>query len=104
MVAKWNVQVMPQPRPIFQPPPPSPVVRDNDNRGDLMIRGFWSCGTNCIVDVRITDLDSKSYLKKSSNKVLAGQEQEKKEHGNISRNFAPRTLLWPSRSNLTGRT
>ncbi len=43
-----------------------------------MIRGFWSCGTNCIVDVRITDLDSKSYLKKSSNKVLAGQEQEKK--------------------------
>eukprot|EP00978_Attheya_sp_CCMP212_P027081 scaffold90288_cov52-Attheya_sp.AAC.2 len=22
--------------------PPSPVVRDNDNRGDLMIRGFWS--------------------------------------------------------------
>eukprot|EP00978_Attheya_sp_CCMP212_P001568 scaffold3218_cov63-Attheya_sp.AAC.2 len=46
--------------------PPSPVVReDNDNRGDLMISGFWSHGTNCIVDVRITDLDSKSYLKRS---------------------------------------
>eukprot|EP00978_Attheya_sp_CCMP212_P020030 scaffold56867_cov40-Attheya_sp.AAC.1 len=35
-------------------------------------------GTDCIVDVRITDLDSKSYQKKSNNKVLAGQEQEKK--------------------------
>jgi hypothetical protein len=58
--------------------PPSPVVRDNDNRGDLMIRGFWSRGTDCIIDVRITDLDSKSYLKRSSDKVLAGQEQEKK--------------------------
>eukprot|EP00978_Attheya_sp_CCMP212_P019671 scaffold55338_cov46-Attheya_sp.AAC.1 len=44
-----------------------------------MIRGFWSRGTtDCIVDVQITDLDSKSYLKKSSNKVLAGQEQETK--------------------------
>eukprot|EP00978_Attheya_sp_CCMP212_P022973 scaffold69486_cov57-Attheya_sp.AAC.11 len=58
--------------------PPSTVVRDNDNHGDLMIRGFWLRGTNCIVDVRITDLDSKSYLKKSSDKVLAGQGQEKK--------------------------
>eukprot|EP00978_Attheya_sp_CCMP212_P029071 scaffold102189_cov64-Attheya_sp.AAC.1 len=43
-----------------------------------MICGFWSLGTDCIVDVRITDLDSKSYLKKSSDKVLAGQEEEKK--------------------------
>eukprot|EP00978_Attheya_sp_CCMP212_P020015 scaffold56827_cov52-Attheya_sp.AAC.2 len=58
--------------------PPSPVIRDNDNQGDLMIRGFWSRGTDCIVDVRITDLDSKSYQKKRNDKVLAGQEQEKK--------------------------
>ena len=43
-----------------------------------MICGFWSRGTDCIVDVRITDLDSKSYQKKSNDKVLAGQEQEKK--------------------------
>jgi hypothetical protein len=43
-----------------------------------MIHGFWSRGTDCIIDVRITDLDSKSYQKKSSDKVIAGQEQEKK--------------------------
>eukprot|EP00978_Attheya_sp_CCMP212_P005533 scaffold12431_cov57-Attheya_sp.AAC.8 len=58
--------------------PPSPVICDNDNLGDLMIRGFWSRGTDCIVDVRSTDLDSKSYQKNSNDKVLAGQEQEKK--------------------------
>eukprot|EP00978_Attheya_sp_CCMP212_P019727 scaffold55553_cov56-Attheya_sp.AAC.1 len=70
----------------FSTPLPSPVVRDNDNRGDLMIRGFWSHGTNCtgIIDVWITDLDSKSYLKESSGKVLARQEQEKK-HGLIGK-------------------
>jgi hypothetical protein len=43
-----------------------------------MIRGFRSWGTDCFIDVRITDLDSKSYLKKSSDEVLARQEQEKK--------------------------
>eukprot|EP00978_Attheya_sp_CCMP212_P031185 scaffold117077_cov65-Attheya_sp.AAC.6 len=60
-------------------PLPSPVVRDNgDNQGGLKIHGFLSHGTNCIIDVRITDLDSKSYQTKSSDKVLAGQEQEKK--------------------------
>jgi hypothetical protein len=34
-----------------------------------MIRGFWACGTDCIVDVWITDLDSKSYIKRSSDVV-----------------------------------
>jgi hypothetical protein len=43
-----------------------------------MISGFGSHGMDCIVHVWITDLDSKSYLKWSSDKVLAGQEQEKK--------------------------
>jgi hypothetical protein len=57
----------------------TPVVLDTDDGGDLMIRGlFWSPGNNCIIDVQITDLDSKSYLKKSSDEVLAGQEQEKR--------------------------
>jgi hypothetical protein len=62
---------------LSKAPLSSPVVRDNHNQGDLMIHGFWSRGTDCIVDIRITDLDSKSYQTKSSNKVLARQEQEK---------------------------
>jgi hypothetical protein len=56
---------------LSKAPLSSPVVRDNNNQGDLMIHGFWLGGTDCIVDVRITDLDSKSYQTKSSNKVIA---------------------------------
>eukprot|EP00978_Attheya_sp_CCMP212_P026193 scaffold85703_cov47-Attheya_sp.AAC.2 len=51
MVAKWNVQVMPQPRLICQHPFSS--YSRNDNGGDLMVRGFWSHGTDCIIVVRI---------------------------------------------------
>jgi hypothetical protein len=31
-------------------------------RGDLLIRGFWERGTDCIIDVRVTDTDAKSNL------------------------------------------
>jgi hypothetical protein len=32
----------------------------NEDRGDVLIRGLWSKGTDCILDVRMTDLDAKS--------------------------------------------
>ncbi len=45
-----------------------PLVKENfckqkggGDRGDLLIRNLWSNGTNCIIDVRCTDTDSKSY-------------------------------------------
>ena len=47
-------------------------------RGDLLIRGFWSAGTDCILDVRVTDTDAKSYCKWPLHKVLESQEKEKK--------------------------
>jgi hypothetical protein len=49
-----------------------------DERGDLLIRGFWTAGTDCILDVRVTDTDSKSYCKRPPSKVLESQEKEKK--------------------------
>jgi hypothetical protein len=47
-------------------------------RGDLLIRGFWTAGADCILDVRVTDTDSKSYCKRTPFKVLESQEKEKK--------------------------
>jgi hypothetical protein len=39
--------------------------RDED-RGDILIRGLWARGTDCIIDVRITDVDAKSNRCKDS--------------------------------------
>jgi hypothetical protein len=49
-----------------------------DNRGDILIRGLWEGGTDCIIDVRVTDLDAKSSLSKDPAKVLENHEKEKK--------------------------
>jgi hypothetical protein len=63
--------------------PKSPVQRlsrsSDEERGDLLIRGFWARGTDVIVDVRVTDTDAKSYRSRDPHKVLASQEREKKK-------------------------
>jgi hypothetical protein len=33
-------------------------------RGDVLIRGLWVLGTDCIIDVRVTDTDAKSIRSK----------------------------------------
>lgn len=48
-----------------------------DDRGDILLWGFWACGTDCIVDVRVTDTDAKSYRHRDPAKVIATQEKEK---------------------------
>ncbi len=63
-------------------------------RGDLCIRGFWTRGTDCIIDVRVTDTDAKSYLSRDPAKVLETHEKEKKKKYLASciaqrRNFTP---------------
>jgi len=57
---------------------PSPSI-PNDDRGDLLIRGLWSRGTDCIFDVRITNTDAKTYKSKDPLKVLASHEKAKKK-------------------------
>lgn len=51
---------------------------DPADRGDLLIRGLWSRATECIIDVRITDLDAASACSRDSHKVLESHEKAKK--------------------------
>jgi hypothetical protein len=50
----------------------------DETRGDVCIRGLWSRGTDCIIDVRVTDTDAKSNLTRDPAKVLEVHEKEKK--------------------------
>jgi len=51
----------------------------NADRGDLFIRGFSEGSTDTIIDVRVTNLDSKSYKNLQPKKALERQEKEKKK-------------------------
>jgi hypothetical protein len=68
--------------PALVPNPPAVTRNLHKNqgelRGDLLIRGLWAHGTDCIIDVRVTDTDAKSNLSKAPAKVLESQEKEKK--------------------------
>jgi len=48
----------------------------NADRGDLLIRGFWEGSTDTIIDVRVTNLDRKSYKNFPPKKALKRQEKE----------------------------
>ena len=45
----------------------------------MSVYGFWTPGTECVFDVRVTDPSAKSYRKKDPRKVLETQEKEKKD-------------------------
>ena len=47
-------------------------------RCDLLIRGLWSRGTDCILDVRVTDTDCATHCRRDPVKVLEIQEKAKK--------------------------
>ena len=66
----------------------------NADRGDLLVRGFWEKSTDTIIDVSVTNLDSKSYKNLSPKKALERQEKEKKKKyckpcENQRRHFTP---------------
>ena len=48
-------------------------------KGDIQVRNIWENQKDCIIDVRITHLDSKSYKNKDGSVVLKSQEEEKKK-------------------------
>ena len=54
------------------------IINTNNDRGDILIRGFWSRGTRCVVDVRVIETDAKTYQSRDIIKVLASQEKCKK--------------------------
>jgi hypothetical protein len=47
-------------------------------RGDVLVHGLWKWGEDCVLNIRVTDTDSKSYLSMSSAKVLEKAAKEKK--------------------------
>ena len=51
----------------------------DEARGDVKIHGLWEKGSDCILDIRITDTDAKSYQSYSSRKVLERAAKEKKD-------------------------
>ena len=60
---------------------PNPDQTDGDLkdlRGDLLIRGAWAPGTDLIIDTRVVDTDSKSYITRDPSQVLKQHEREKK--------------------------
>jgi hypothetical protein len=62
---------------------PNPSVTRNhpetqgEDRGDILIRGLWARGADCIIDVRDTVTDANSNRSKDPAKVLAAHEREK---------------------------
>ena len=52
---------------------------DTRERGDLLVRSLWKNGSDCIIDVRVTDLEAASYVTRDPAKVLASHEQQKKK-------------------------
>jgi len=59
--------------------PSAPPSSDslNADRGDLLIRSFWESSIDTIIDVRATNLDSKSHRNLPPKKALERQEKEK---------------------------
>jgi hypothetical protein len=51
-----------------------------DDRGDILLHGFWAHGTDCMVDVQVTDTDAKSYCHGDPTNMIATQEREKKHN------------------------
>ena len=64
-----------------------------EERGDHVIRNLWKHQTDCILDVRITNLDAPSIQSKAE-AVLRSHEREKKKkylqaYLDQRRNFSP---------------
>ena len=53
-----------------------------EERGDILVRGFWSGGTDCILDICITDTDAPTYQLngKDPEQIIADHERSKKEN------------------------
>ena len=56
----------------------SGIQMEVQDRGDLLVRGFWSCNTDCIIDVRIYDMNQPSCLARKPSSILKSSENDKK--------------------------
>ena len=51
----------------------------NSNRGDLLIRGFWECGTDFIFDFITCDVFKLSFIPMPPSSIIKSVETEKKK-------------------------
>ena len=51
---------------------------DPNRRGDILVRGFWQAGRECIFDVQVRDTDAPSVRNVEPKKLLAASEKQKK--------------------------
>ena len=49
----------------------------NSDQGDLLARGFWDKGTDCIVDIRVFDVHQPSHLARKRENIIKLAEIEK---------------------------
>lgn len=54
------------------------VINNTGDRADVSVRGVFQVGTQCSLDVRITNLDTKSQRNRDPMKALASHEKQKK--------------------------
>jgi hypothetical protein len=52
---------------------------ENEDRGDVLIRGLWERVTDCILDVSVVDTYAPTYQMKDTSKVLETAEYFKKK-------------------------
>ena len=50
-----------------------------ENRGDILVHGFWKRGCSCIFDIRITNTDCSSALRSDPVAVLTHHKNDKKQ-------------------------
>lgn len=56
----------------------SGIEMEIQERGDLLVRGFWTQNTDCIIDVRICDVNQPSYLVRKPSSIIKSSENDKK--------------------------
>lgn len=54
-------------------------VEAEEARRDLLIKNLWNRGTNCVIDVRVTDLEEKYNTRRTSEKDLMYHEKLKRK-------------------------
>ena len=73
---------------------PNPQQANDEARGDVLVHGLWVKGSGCVLDIRVTDTDARSYQSSSSQKVLERAAKVKKAKYNdacleMRRSFMP---------------
>ena len=65
--------------PSFPPTTNTANTLKDEARGDVLANGFWNCGRRKVFDVRICDMDSRSYRNTSLSKILEHHAKEKQD-------------------------